>query len=151
MPRFSRRANTSRTRCSSSSARCNRMLSGDVIFVCPCGKIRCWLSDGQANNGQSTLAMGVMIAAVAVASVLYRIEHWTPWRPCNLDTHNSSLKFRHCRCVGFRELFVYIVMRHYSSLLLDGHPAFVDELIHTDRAELTAVTRAFHAAQGHFG
>src|SRR5699024_4504813 len=150
MPRFSRRANTSRARCSSSSARCNRMLSGGVIFVCPCGKIRCWLSDGQANDGQPTLAKGAIIAAVAGTSVLDQIEHWTLLRPCNLDTHNSSLKFRPCRWVGFRELLVYLVMRRYSSLLFDGHQAFVDELIHTDRAELTAVTRAFHAAEGHF-
>src|SRR5699024_8233507 len=94
------------------------------------------------------LAVGVIIAAVAGASVLYQIEQWTLLRPCNLDTNNSSLKFRPCRWVGFRELLVYLVMRRYSSLLFDGHQAFVDELIHTDRAELTAVTRAFHAAEG---
>src|SRR5699024_4953965 len=106
---------------------------------------------GQANKGQSTLAMAVTIAAVAGASELYQIEHWTLLRPCNVDTHNSSLKLRPCRWGGFREPSVYLVTPRYSTLLFDGHQAFVHELTQTARAELTAVTRAFHAAEGHFG
>src|SRR5699024_6406319 len=115
------------------------MLSGDVIFVCPCGKIRCWLSDGQANNGQSTLAMGVIIAAVAGASVLCQSAHWAVIGPCNLDTHGSSLRFGPCGSVGVRELLVSLVMRRYSSLLFHGPQAFGDGLSHSARAGLTAV------------
>jgi hypothetical protein len=37
-------------------------------------------AQGDAANGRSTLAMGVIIGAVAGAATIYRIERWALWR-----------------------------------------------------------------------
>lgn len=38
------------------------------------------LHDGQAAEGRSTLAVGVIVAAVSASSVIYQVEGWSLWR-----------------------------------------------------------------------